>query len=267
MTTGALIFAINNETVDYVGLAAWNAANVRRHLKLPVAVVTDHVGDHAACFDHVITVPRPLDARQRDINLEGRATWYNTNRMDAYDLSPWTRTVVLDADYVVATDRLRVMIEHEIDFACYGRAYDVTARNDFAMLNTFGSFLMPMWWATVMIFNRSRTADLIFCCMRMVRDNWTHYRNLYGNRQALFRNDHALSIALGIETGHTLITQDIPWDLATVMPDCALQQLSQDHYRVEYQDGQGRARWIDCCDQDLHVMSKSQLGKIVANPA
>ena len=31
MTTGALIFAYNNEQTDYVAMAAWTAKNIQRH--------------------------------------------------------------------------------------------------------------------------------------------------------------------------------------------------------------------------------------------
>ncbi len=41
MTTGALIFAFNNEQTDYVAMAGWCARNIRRHLDIPVAIVTD----------------------------------------------------------------------------------------------------------------------------------------------------------------------------------------------------------------------------------
>ena len=41
MTTGALIFAFNNEQTDYVAMAGWSADRIRRHLKIPTAIVTD----------------------------------------------------------------------------------------------------------------------------------------------------------------------------------------------------------------------------------
>ena len=37
MTTGALIFAYNNDKINYVKMAAWTANNIKRHLKIPVA--------------------------------------------------------------------------------------------------------------------------------------------------------------------------------------------------------------------------------------
>jgi hypothetical protein len=52
MTTGALIFAYNNGVTDYVSMAAWTAKNIRRHLGIPVAVVTDQ--PTAYNFDKVV---------------------------------------------------------------------------------------------------------------------------------------------------------------------------------------------------------------------
>lgn len=124
---------------------------------------------------------------------------------------------------------------------------------------------MPMWWATVMIFNRCAAAEIVFDCMRMIRNNWNHFRNLYGNRQALYRNDHALSIALAIESGHTLATTDIPWSLATVMPDCTVSETEIDNFMIEYTDSEGRPRRVLTANQDLHVMAKDQLERIIGH--
>ena len=249
MTTGALIFARNNEQIDYEAMAQWSAKNIERHLGIPTYIVTDtEPTDNARHFTDV-----------------GNVTWYNHNRMDAYWLSPWDRTLVLDADYVVASDQLRSLLEVDQDFLSHRWAYDVTGCNDFTGLNYFGDNCMPMWWATVMMFRRSQQAELIFESMKMIRDNWTHYRNLYKNTNVTYRNDHALSIALGIVNGHTLNHNGIPWALASLTPDHKLTQLDQDIYRVDFIDPENRAKWITLT-QDFHAMGKQQLGAIVANP-
>jgi len=248
MTTGVVIFARNNEHIDYEAMARWSADNIERHLGIPTHIVTDHApNDNARHFTDVGTV-----------------TWYNHNRMDAYQLTPWDRTLVLDADYVVASDQLRSVLEADQDFLAHRWAYDVTGCNDFAGLNWFGANRMPMWWATVIMFRRSRHAELIFESMRMIRDNWTHYRNLYKNTTATYRNDHALSIALGIVNGHTLNHAGIPWALASLTPEHRLTQLDQDCYRVDFVNTENKPRWIEL-RQDFHAMGKQQLGAIVAN--
>jgi len=249
MTTGAVIFARNNEHIDYVAMAKWSAQNIARHLGIPTHIITDSApSDNARHFTDV-----------------GRVTWHNLNRMNAYRLSPWDRTLVLDADYVVASNQLQSILEADQDFLAHRWAYDVTGCNTFEGLNWFGDVGMPMWWATVMVFNKSKQAKLIFDAMAMIRDNWTHYRNIYKNSIATYRNDHALSIALGIVNGHTLTHAGIPWRLASLTPDHDLTQLAQDRYRVDFVNPEGRARWIEL-RQDFHAMGKQQLGAIVANP-
>ena len=41
MIQGVLIFAFNNEQTDYLSMAEWSAGNIKRHLGLPVSVVTN----------------------------------------------------------------------------------------------------------------------------------------------------------------------------------------------------------------------------------
>ena len=249
MTTGALIFARNNEHTDYVSMAHWSARNIKRHLGIET---------------HIITEDIRTDSGSRHFTDVGTVTWHNTNRMDAYRLSPWDRTLVLDADYVVASDQLCSVLECEQDFLAHRWAYDVTGCNTFDGLNYFGSVRMPQWWATVMVFNRSRQAELIFDTMAMIRDNWSHYKQIYKNSSPTYRNDHALSIALLIVNGHTLDHAAIPWQLASLTPEHQLTQLNKDSYRVDFVDTQGRPRWIEL-HQDFHAMGKKHLGDIVAN--
>lgn len=250
MTTGALIFARNNEQIDYVAMAHWSSKNIKRHLGIPT---------------HIVTLDDTPGTNRRNFSDVGTVTWHNLNRMDAYRLSPWDRTLVLDADYVVASDQLKSLLDVDQDFLAHRRAYDVTRCNNFEDLNSFGNNCMPMWWATVMMFRRSKQAELIFESMQMIRDNWTHYRNLYKNTTPTYRNDHALSIALGIVNGHTLDYAGIPWALASLTPGHKLKQLDKDCYRVDFVDSKNHARWITLT-QDFHAMGKQQLGEIVANP-
>ena len=251
MTTGALIFAYNNDQIDYVSMARWSAKNIERHLGLPT---------------HIVTGDPPIGTNRRHFTDVGTVDWHNLNRMDAYHVTPFDQTLVLDADYIVASNQLKTILDCNQNFMCHRRAYDVTGLQTFDDLNVFGQHCFPMWWATVMMFRRSRQAQVIFDSMTMIRDNWTHYRNLYSNNVATYRNDHALSIALNIENGHTLTTTDIPWALASLTPEHQLTQLGIDHYRVNFVTADKRLRCIELTGQDFHAMGKKQLGDIVANP-
>lgn len=264
MSQGALIFAFNNEEIDYLSMAIWSAKNITRHLGIPTVIVTDQsVVNHE--HEHFIFVDSG-NSSSRYFNDVGTVTWHNTTRVDAYKLSPWEQTLVLDSDYIVASKQLQTVLDCEQNFMCHRLAYDITGLHPFDDLNVFGQYQMPMWWATVMMFRRSQQAEIIFDSMQMIRDNWTHYRNLYANPRSTYRNDHALSIALNIENGHTLHTTDIPWSLASLTPEHQLTQLELDKYRVDFTTADNKSRWINIAGQDFHAMGKQQLGAIVANP-
>ena len=253
MTTGALIFAHNNDHTDYVSMAHWSARNIQRHLGIPTHIVTDCQDDE--------TNSRWFSDYQDNV------VWKNQSRVTAYDASPWDRTLVLDADYVVASDQLRVILDSKENFLCFRWACDVTGVNDFLGLNSFGDVSMPMWWATVMCFDKSFTSQMIFEVMRMVKENWSHYRKIYRINQPAYRNDHALSIALTLINGHTFEIPAIPWSKPTLTPEHDLQQLDTDYYRVDFVAADQKRYWVDLRGQDFHAMGKKQLGEIVASNA
>lgn len=269
MTRGALIFAFNNEKIDYVNMARWSAANIRRHLDIPVCLVTDSQAQDLSGFDKAMCIgPASLGTANKRYfsDYDTNVTWHNLNRMDAYNLSPWDQTLVLDADYVVASDQLSVLFNSGHDFLAHRTGYDITQQHDFVGLNDFGRYNMPMSWATVMYFGKNNTAKSVFDIMHMVKDNWAHYRNIYNITQGTYRNDFALSIALSIVDGHTLQHPSIPWSLASLLPQHTLQQLDKDSYRIEFKVADNQTRWIQTTGQDFHAMGKQQLEKIIANP-
>lgn len=267
MTTGALVFAFNNEQTDYVAMASWCARNIRRHLNIPVAVVTDlDPGDpKVAGFDHVIaSIPSTGGSRWFE-DYAATVSWHNAGRVDAYSLTPWEQTLVIDADYVVASDRLKTVLAHKSDFMCHRSAYNLATGQPLSGLNVFGKYNMPMWWATVMMFRKSTAAEYIFDCMQMIRQNWEHYRVLYSIENRTYRNDFALSIALGIVNGHTGQVDEIPWPLLSVMPDTALRQTALDQYAITYTDVLDKNREVGCWNQDFHAMGKKHLEMIIAS--
>ena len=150
------------------------------------------------------------------------------------------------------------------NFIAHKTAYDVVNQDNFDELNNFGNYNMPMWWATVMMFRRSKEAEMIFDCMTMIKDNWQHYRNLYSINKPTYRNDFALSIALGIVNGHQLDHKSIPWNLASITPAHKLTQISEDKYRVEFLTAEQKPRYITL-KQDFHAMGKKHLGDIIVS--
>lgn len=266
MTAGVLIFAYNNEEIDYVKLAAWNAASIHKYLELPVAIVTDCT-DVPDIFDVVIRTPKAGTDQRYFEDVGASVTWYNGNRCDAYSLTPWDQTIVLDADYIVCHSGLRTLLHVEEDFLCHTRAFDITNLRKLDDLNFFGKGRLPMAWATVMYFTKSNTASYIFDCMQMIKNNWQHYRDLYGINQKTFRNDYALSIALALVNGQTGKVASIPWDLPTLVPEHNLTMHKIENYntvfQAEYLDNQQQPKWFNWSGIDFHAMGKRHLEEII----
>lgn len=266
MTTGALIFAFNNEQTDYLEMAAWSAQNIHRHLGIPVAVVTDvkDTGRNRS-FDQIIEA-RPATGGTRYFeDYKETVSWHNAGRTDAYVLTPWERTLVLDADYVVSSGQLRHIIDADSDFLCHRFAFDLAQGERLNELNQFGQHGLPMWWATVMMFRKSTTAQFIFDSMNMIKSNWQHYRDLYGIQKSTYRNDFALSIALGIVSGHTGKVDEIPWDLNSVLPNAMVSRFNSDpdSYLLTYADQEKKPKQISFAGLDFHAMGKKHLGDII----
>jgi hypothetical protein len=262
MTTGALIFAFNNERTDYVKMAAWSAKRIRRRLKIPVTIVTDAEDPGLSDqFEMVIKMVPQTGGKRYFDDYADTVSWHNAGRTDAYTLSPYDQTLVLDSDYVVCSDQLQQVLAAPQEFVAHRTAFNV-ARPDEPFSDTFGRNQFPMWWATVMMFRRGPTAQYIFESMTMIKNNWQHYRDLYGITETNYRNDYALSIALGIVSGHTLKVDSIPWPMMSVLPDTELTKTEHNEveiWNMRYMNQAGKPRAVSTTGQDFHAMGKRYL--------
>jgi len=265
MTTGALLFAFNNERTDYVKLASWNAQRIRRFLEIPVAVVTDSA-DHPdlQAFDRVIVSEHGNSGARYFEDYGQSVTWHNTNRTDAYSLSPWQQTLVLDADYVVDSDSLKMVLASDQHFMCFRHAFDVSGSDNDFLMPTFGRYKFPMWWATVMVFCKSKRTELIFDMMSMVKQHWQHYRDIYAIEKSPYRNDYALSIALAMVNGHVLTIPSIPWNMASVLPKDRL-VWNGSQWSVHFLDRNNNRRRVNLNGTDFHAMGKKNLEQALAD--
>lgn len=124
-----------------------------------------------------------------------------------------------------------------------------------------------MAWATVMKFTKSDISEMIFDTIQMVQNNYGHYAALFGFSSAPYRNDFALSIALSLASGHRLTADySTPFCLLNVSPGDEVRCIDTDTYEVRYNctvNNESKPFRIVLKNQDLHVMSKDYLEKIV----
>ena len=104
MSKGVLLFAFNNGTTDYFKMAIATANRAYEFLGLGTTVVTDSntiVENYSHNLDNIIIV----DSDSSNKNVDNQI-WINKGRYQAYDLSPYDETLLLDTDYLINSDTL-----------------------------------------------------------------------------------------------------------------------------------------------------------------
>lgn len=246
MSVGVLLFCIDTPEVKYSRIANRCISQIQKHLKLPITVCTDHntcnnwQGELPDCsFVHI-------DVSGGNFK-EGRQ-WYNLDRCCAYDYSPYETTIVLDVDYFCFTDNLLQLIDTNLDVAVYAKAHDVTHRMD---LEHAEHSMIPMVWATVLVFKKTQRAKELFELVKYVKENYNYFCYLYKINFSNFRNDYAFAIALHMQNGHFLYDV-IPGSIPTLPADAVVTEFLDNGVEAYYHD-----TFVSLHDSDIHVLNKS----------
>jgi len=199
MSKGILLFALNTE-LRYTDLAEISAKRIKKHLDLPVTiVVNDLYEDTYGLFDKVLRI-NDTQIQHRVINdgadSSTKIKWLNFTRCNAYDLSPYDETLVLDVDYLISSSHLSICFELDKDFLIFKDSVDLSNLRNLIEFKTINPFSIKFYWATVFYFKKTRLNQILFSLINYVKDNWSYYCNLYYIKELKFRNDFAFSIAI-----------------------------------------------------------------------
>ena len=262
---GALIFAFNGD-LDYVSIAVANASLIKKNLGIPVTLVTDSPVNNPI-FDQV-KIMENNSANKRAFRWDSGVeliNWKNSGRYCAYELSPYDTTVLLDADYFVFTNKLKQILSVNVDIAAFDSVYDVSGKNSFAIDQYINFNSLQMYWATVVVFNKSDFSKQVFDLWKKVAENWDYYRVLYNFKSATYRNDFAFTIALNTLQGHINSFCSIPYALPTLNSSHTVDKITKDGtIFLSYPDHKAGkvVKKQTLYRGDLHVMNKSNLAKV-----
>lgn len=259
MTKGCVIFAYDG-AYPYVRIATRAAELVKHHLQLPVTLITDQAYSHSA-FDQVIVQPKTDPEQLREFGGELRA-WHNQTRSTVYNLTPYDQTLLIDADYFVLNNKLKSMFDTDIDFACYGKTFELSQHE--TLETRIGATSIPMQWATVIYFARSELAEAVFDFMAYIKQHYEFYSLLYGFKNHQFRNDYALSIALQTLTGYNIGNYNqLPGSLLTATEHINLTQAKNSTLRYSYRSGPAAVVSAKVSDYNIHFLDKDQLLRLM----
>ena len=200
MNKGILLFAFNNEKIDYVKQAKFVATRAKKYLDLPTTLITDnHVED--GIFDNVILFNKLLPKNNktyRDRTTTTVLDFKNRARMYAYDLSPYDETIILDTDIVICNNQYNNVFQQTDDLLMYSDAYDITLnrnKNEFTYVSDIGC---KFYWATCVYFKKTKRTNIFFDLLKHISENYSYYKVLYELPTNVYRNDYAFSIAAHI---------------------------------------------------------------------
>lgn len=266
MSRGAILFAFNSPKYDYYAMAEFTAKRINHFLNLPVTLVTDQESTQCSTgytFDKVIKIePDKNNTREWGI-------WINKGRFQAYDLSPYDETLLLDVDYMVNSDRLLKCFEFYDDFCCHDTTAFYMQPN--AEQEILSPYSFKTLWATVIAFKKTNRAKQIFDCIEMIQNNFDHYATIHNFLSSTYRNDYGLTLALRIVNGHTILPRDIiPWNLLHTGKNTSIFSNNNEEFNTEFtvlfdnwQRGKIKKEFITIKDTDFHVMNKDNFVELM----
>lgn len=216
---GFLMFAHNNEEIDYGKLALVAALMIKKNLKInKVCLISDQgTYDYLVqtqtldlvnqAFDDIILVERdysttPSQRIFRDTQYtEKNLTWYNGTRSDAYSITPYDETILIDTDVLVQDGMFDLVWDLEENIIINKHALTLLGGKPDQQEQRLAHCSIPMYWATMMFFRKSEEARMFFELYDHVKEQYANYCVIYGFPRGLFRNDFAVSIAAHMMNG------------------------------------------------------------------
>jgi hypothetical protein len=277
MTNGVVLFAYNNQEIDYAQLACFAAKKVAKFLEVPVTVITDDksIFDKldTSVFDKIIELKQEEQANSKyfydGANKSVKLPWKNSTRHSVFDLTPYENTLVIDSDYIVNSKTLNYCWDQPHDFLIYRQGFDLAQWRDVSEFTTVGEHGIPFYWATVFFFKKTKNTELLFALVRHVKENWTYYKLVYQIHSTNFRNDYAFSIAIHMLNGFSQGTfaHHLPGKLFYIRDSDILFEIKDSvmKFLVQKQDQASDFTPVKTSTVDVHVMNKYSLLRQINN--
>jgi hypothetical protein len=275
---GILVFANNNTHVDYIKQAYYLALRAKKILNLPTSVVTDSVEylktqfpDYDVVFDKVIyqnakgigSKKRYYDGSMSHKTLEFK----NSGRSNAYNLSPYTETLVLDTDIIIANTQYLQCFKQPFNFLIYKEAYDLAQHRNYSEFVHISDPGIDFYWATCFFFRKTEESKRFFDLLQHIEENWPHYNTVFQTNRNVFRNDIVFSIGIHIMNGYQQgdFANPMPGKLYFTTDRDILHEIDNNEFviLVEKKGYFGEYLPIRIKNTNLHTMNKFSLNSCI----
>ena len=244
MKQGVLLFCFDTEHTRYHKILERCVRLVKKNISKNITVVTNF--DTFRKMSPMGFIEYKLIEPELGNTLNGKA-WNNIDRHMAYELSPYDTTLVMDIDYFCFSDNLKNLFNTEYDFLVPDTAHDLSGRNSF---NQRRWSMIPMVWATVLLFKKNDKVRKIFDTVKYIKKNYSYFTEMYRIYSKNLRNDYLFAMALQQINGFVGY-EKMPFALPTLPPDCKVVEINDKGLAWRYND---QISYVE--DQDVHVLNK-----------
>jgi hypothetical protein len=275
MKRGGLIFAHNSREVDYGLLAVISGGLAKKHLDIPLTLVTDiatidwlkesNLWDKAnSIFEKVLEVERPTNNNTRRLNdgVESKVIpFINADRASAWDLTPYDQTLLLDSDYLIFSDVLNNYWDIDESVLIASSMNDITGQRAGFLDKHVSETGVHLFWATTVIFKKDQESKIFFDFAKMVRDNYDLYADIFRFNPQQYRNDIGFSVVKHLMDGfNTDLSTALPSLLTTIDKDM-LFKVEGSKLTFLINDQMNNDNFVACAikDTDVHIMNKQSI--------
>jgi len=271
MNKGAVLIVHDNGTVDYSALTILAAKLVKKHLKVPVSIITDkHTLENLKkktdslefLCDKIILIESPMTNNKRVIfhgdNYKSMS-FMNQTRSSIWELTPYERTLLIDVDYLIFSDTLSMYWESPEDFLIAGSASEVLNKRLGILDKRISDTGPHMYWATTVMFTKNTRTKILFDLIEYIKENYLYFSEIYKFDTRTFRNDIAFSLAKHIIDGFISPSGQCLPSVLTMFDKDLLLDIKKKSLKFMIHDWNDGDILIDISDRDIHFINKQTI--------
>jgi hypothetical protein len=281
MSEGILVYAHNNNSVDYVSIAYVASKYAQKNLNRPVSLVTDQGSvewlysrfpDSKNFFESIIivgydTLNNLSTKRYYDGSLSYKLlNFKNVNRTSSFYLTPYKKTLVIDSDLLITNDLLKNVWNSNEEFMILKNHNDLAINRDNFEFKNISEYSVNFYWATAFYFEKTENNRIFFELCEHIKSNYKYYCFLYRISDNIFRNDFVFSIAIHILYGFSNITfpPSLPTKIHYVLDKDDFYDVLDEKtfvFLTAKRDYLGEYNLVKTQNQNVHVMNKYGLSR------
>lgn len=275
MRKGILIFAHNSRAVDYGLMSLISGGLAKKYLNMPVSLVTDSdtinwmeesglKSKVQNIFEEVIITERPRTGNYRKLHdgtSESAVAFINYNRCNAWSLTPYERTLLIDSDFLIFSKALSEYWDIDSDLLVGDSINDIYDQARLGYNDRYISEVgVKLCWATTVLFTKNEKTKIFFDLVEYIRDNYQYFSDLYRFDHRQYRNDIAFSIAKHILDGfENPVLGNLP-PVLTLLDKDILHSVDKENLKLMIsQRLDGNYFMASLRGTDIHVMNKQSI--------